>query len=326
MQLSEVVNIVSPELDLVEEEIENNIRSEIPLVYEISRYILGSGGKRIRPCILLLSCGACGLGDGAGRIRSAAALELIHTASLLHDDVVDRATLRRGKTSANVVWGNDASVLVGDFMLAKALNLINSCGNIELIDSVTRAAEKLAEGQVLEVMSSHRLTDFTEELCFEVIEHKTASLIESCGEVGAILSGAGLEARRALGSYAKNLGIAFQITDDALDYSADEREFGKTVGQDLQERKMTLPLVYSIRRAQGEERDRALSIFASEELGADDLDFVFNVVARYGGVEECIRVAREYADKAKASVSSLPESQYKEALLGLSDFIKKRRR
>jgi len=302
MKLSEIISVIASDLDCIETEIENNIRSEIPLVYEISQYILGSGGKRIRPCVLLLSYGASGAEEGTEKIRSAAALEMIHTASLLHDDVVDDASLRRGKTAAKVVWGNDASVLVGDFLLAKALNLINSCGDIALIDSVTRAAERLAEGQVLEVMTSNKLIDYTEALCFNIIEYKTASLIESCGEVGAILAGASSGVRKALGNYGKNLGIAFQIMDDALDYSADEQEFGKTVGQDLQERKITLPLMYALNRARDNEKKRVLRALESDgEMNAEDFRFVFELVGRYGGVIECIKAASDYAEKAKSS-------------------------
>ena len=191
--------------------------------------------------MLLLSSGACGLKDGKERIYSAAALELIHTATLLHDDVVDEAKLRRGKTASNVVWGNKATVLVGDFMLAKALGLIQSCGSLELIKAVTDAAAKLAEGQVLEVMSAKNMLEVSEEVCFGIIENKTASLIESCGSVGAILAGADEAVKRSFGQYGFNIGVAFQLVDDALDYSSSEKEFGKGVGQDLIEGKMTLP-------------------------------------------------------------------------------------
>src|SRR3990170_8210665 len=223
MEFSDILSIINPELEEVERELEANIKSPVPLVYEISKYLLGSGGKRLRPSVLLLSSGACGLMDGKERIYSAAALELIHTATLLHDDVVDEARLRRGKTASNVVWGNKATVLVGDFMLAKALGLIQSCGNLELIKAVTDAAAKLAEGQVLEVMSGQSMIELSEKVCFDIIEHKTASLIESCGKVGAIIAGAREDVKEAIGNYGLNLGIAFQLVDDALDYSSKEK-------------------------------------------------------------------------------------------------------
>lgn len=184
MKYSEIFELIAPDLDKVEREIEESIKSPVPLVYEISSYLLGSGGKRLRPSILLLSGGACGLLDGRERIKSAAAIELIHTATLLHDDVVDEAEMRRGKASSNIVWKNKPTVLVGDFMLSKALGLIQSCGNLELIKAVTDASAKLAEGQVLEVMSESKMIDVSEENCFSIIELKTAALIESCGKIG----------------------------------------------------------------------------------------------------------------------------------------------
>jgi len=188
MAISDILNLVSSDLIEVEKVLDEHVQSPIALVYEISKYLLGSGGKRLRPSVLLLTSGACGNVEGKKRIYSAASLELIHTASLLHDDVVDEASLRRGKTSSNMIWGNKPTVLVGDFMLARALNLMQSCGELELIDSITEAASRLAEGQVLEVLNSQRMIDFTEEVCFGIIENKTASLIESCGRVGAILA------------------------------------------------------------------------------------------------------------------------------------------
>ena len=179
MELSDIVSVIASDLEEVEKELEESIKSTVPLVYEISRYILGSGGKRLRPTVLLLASGACGQTNGKKRIRSAVALELIHTATLLHDDVVDGANLRRGKTASNVIWGNKASILVGDFMLARALGLIHSCGNLELIGVVTDAAAKMAEGQIIEVMSAKNMVEFSERVCFDIIHNKTASLIES---------------------------------------------------------------------------------------------------------------------------------------------------
>ncbi|MEM4658260.1 MAG: polyprenyl synthetase family protein [Candidatus Methanosuratincola sp.] len=325
MQLTHATGIISAELEEVEKVLEENTASEIPLVEEISQYLLGSGGKRIRPCVLLLASGACGLRNGKERILSAAAVELIHTASLLHDDVVDEAKLRRGRTSPNIVWGNKASVLVGDFMLARALELLNACGMLELFRSVTRSSARLAEGQVLEVMSSTRLIDYTEELYLTIVERKTASLIECSGEAGAILAGAPAAFGAALRQYGLNLGIAFQITDDALDYSANEEEFGKAIGQDLGEGKITLPLLYSLRQASQGEREAVKGIIESGAIGKEEIDYVFNIVERYNGVARCLKTAERYAEAAKKSLSSLPESPYLESLASIADFVKERR-
>lgn len=326
MGFSDILSVINTELEEVERELEANIKSPVPLVYEISKYLLGSGGKRVRPAVLLLAGGACGLTDGRERIYSAAALELIHTATLLHDDVVDDAELRRGNTAANVVWGNKPTVLVGDFMLARALSLIQSCGNLELIKAVTDAAAHLAEGQVLEVMSAKNMLEVSEEVCFGIIENKTASLIESCGRVGAILAGARDDVKRSAGQYGFNLGIAFQLVDDALDYSSTEKEFGKGVGQDLIEGKMTLPLFYSLKEASEGEKDRVKEILVKNDGFEDEeLLFVRGLVDNYAGVARTKDTAKDFIHKAKSAISPLPDSPYKSSLAMLADYVVDRR-
>jgi octaprenyl-diphosphate synthase len=326
MDFSNIVGVISADLEEVEKEIDDNINSPVPLVYQISKYLLGSGGKRIRPSVLILSSGACGLENGGNRITSAAALELIHTASLLHDDVVDDANLRRGRISSNRLWGNKASVLVGDFMLARALGLIQSCGNLELIRVVTDAAAKLAEGQVLEVMSGLNMIDVSEEVCFGIIENKTASLIESCGKVGAILAGATQEVKETIGEFCFNLGIAFQLVDDALDYSADENEIGKEVGHDLHEKKMTLPLAYALRDATHGEKSKVMNLLQNNHLNNEDLLVILDVVNKYNGVRQTKNAARIFANKAKKAILCLPDNNYKKSLDLLADYTVERRK
>jgi octaprenyl-diphosphate synthase len=263
--------------------------------------------------------------DGKERMYSAAALELIHTATLLHDDVVDGAALRRGKTASNVIWGNEASVLVGDFMLARALGLIQSCGNLELIKAVTDAAAKMAEGQVIEIMSEKKMIEVSEKVCFDVIENKTASLIEGCGRVGAILAGAPEDVKGMLGEYGLNLGIAFQLIDDALDYSAAEKEFGKAVGQDLIEGKMTLPLVYALKGASNREKSQVTEILQNDGFKREELDFIFRLVDKYKGVEKTKTAAKEFAGKAKEAILDLPANTCKRSLDLLADYVVERR-
>ncbi len=326
MDFSDILSVVSTDLEQIEQELETNIQSPIPLVYEISKYLLGSGGKRLRPAVLLLACGACGRTSGKERIFAASALELIHTATLLHDDVVDEAALRRGMPSSNIVWGNKPTVLVGDFMLARALGLIQACGDLELIKAVTDAAAKLAEGQVLEVMSSNSMVEMTEEICFGIIENKTASLLESCGTVGAILAGVNDELKSSLGEYGFNIGVAFQLTDDALDYSSTEEEFGKGVGQDLVEGKMTLPLYYSIESASPKEQSTINEILVSEqEFNEDELSFVRDIVQKYNGVKKTNDMAEKYVEMANSSIESLPGSVYKNSLNSLAEYIVERK-
>jgi octaprenyl-diphosphate synthase len=325
MELNEILSIISDDLEKVEQEIERNIQSPVPLVYEISKHLLGSGGKRIRPSILLLCSGTAGLSNGWKKIASAAAIELIHTASLFHDDVVDEASVRRGKPSSNLIWGNKPSVLVGDFLLSKALGLIQSCGNLELIKAVTDASSKLAEGQVLEVMSSTHMINVTEDVCFGIIENKTASLIESCAKVGALIAEKDEKTVKALSNYGLNIGIAFQLTDDALDYSSTEKEFGKQVGQDLLEGKMTLPLFYSIENASSIERKRAIEILKKEDFEDEELSFIYEIVRKYRGVDKTTESAKSFIVKAKDFISIMPVNEYNNSLIMLADFIVSRR-
>lgn len=326
MKLSEIIEVITPDLEQVEKELEENIGSFVSLVTDMSKYILGSGGKRLRPSVLLLSSGTCGLVDGKGRIASAVAIELIHTATLLHDDVVDDANIRRGKEASNIVWGSKASVLVGDFMLARALGLMASCGSLEVIKTITDAAAKLAEGQVFEVMVAKNMVEVSEEICFDIIRNKTASLIESCGQVGAILAGANGRIKEALGNYGFNLGIAFQLTDDALDYSATAEEFGKEIGQDLSERKMTLPLVYALREASTREKSRVVDILRNDGFRDEEFGFIMAVVEKYKGVQQTKKLAKEFADKAKYAISGFSDNRCKKSLDSLADYVAERKK
>ena len=321
MDYNDIFKLIASDLKEVEDVIEENIQSEVPLVYEISKYLLGSGGKRLRPSVLLLASGSCGLLKGNERIKAAAALELIHTATLLHDDVVDDAEVRRGKTSSNIVWDNKPSVLVGDFMLAKALGLIQECGNLELIKAVTDASAKLAEGQVLEVMSGKNMIEITEKICFAIMEFKTASLIESCGKIGGILACSDNGNVTALSDYGLNIGLAFQLIDDALDYSSTEDVFGKPVGQDILEGKMTLPLFYSIEKATKDEKTELKEILDKEDLEDEEVNMLRDLVEKYNGVEITKDVARKYVDFAKDSIGDIPSNQYKDSLSTLADFV-----
>lgn len=324
MELSDILEIISPELAEVEGELEETIKSQIPLVYEISRYLLNGGGKRIRPSVLLLSSGACGLPNGKKRISAAASLELIHTATLLHDDVVDQGEMRRGSPSSNVVWGNKPPVLVGDFMLAKALELIQNCGSIELVKVVTDASYKLAEGQILEVMNERSMIEVSEATCLSIIDRKTAALLEGCGRAGALLADTSNGAVEALSSYGRNIGMAFQLVDDALDYCSRESEFGKRTGQDLIEGKMTLPLYYSVEVAPGEVRAKVLSILEKDELESSEITEIREVVSDYDGVSLTRNAAKRFAADAKKSIENLAGSDYKKSLDRLAEYVVER--
>ncbi len=324
MRYSDIFSLVASDLEEVEQELDRNIQSPIPLVYEISKYLLKSGGKRIRPSILLLASGACGLLNGKERIYAAASLELIHTASLLHDDVVDDATLRRGKPSSNVVWGNKPTVLVGDFLLARALGLIQLCGNLDLIKAVTDASAKLAEGQVLEVMSGEQMANMTEDIYFSIIEYKTASLLESCGKIGALLAKNNNGYVEALSKYGLNIGIAFQLIDDSLDYTSTPNEIGKQVGQDLLEGKMTLPLIHTLLNLPPKLRNECIEKINNEKLSESDVKKIVKMVDEFGGITYTQKMAKLYAAKAKDTIKPLPENPYKESLYLLADYVVER--
>ncbi len=321
MEFSDIVEIIQPSLEETERKIDEYIRSDIPLVYEIAGYLLG-GGKRIRPSLVLLSSAACGLTEGKDRIAAAAGIELFHAGTLFHDDVVDQAEFRRGNASSNMVWGNKPTVLVGDFMLARGLELIYSCGSLELLRVVSRASSRLAEGHVLEIMSERKMVEISEDFCFSVIDHKTAALIECSTETGALLANTSNGTVNALSDYGHNIGIAFQLIDDALDYCSEENKFGKKTGQDLAERKMTLPLYYSIETAPEDVRRRVIETLDKEEnLDSSEIAEIADIVDCYRGVDLTRQRAKEFVTNAKKSLDAIVESNYKKRLYQLADYV-----
>ncbi|MCY3973010.1 MAG: polyprenyl synthetase family protein [Candidatus Dadabacteria bacterium] len=320
--------IISEEMRLVEEEIARNCVSGADLVNSVSSYIAGGGGKRLRPSVLLLSSGLCGLEEGDGRIACAAAVELTHIASLLHDDVVDNASMRRGRKSSNAVWGNKSPVLTGDMLLIRAMNLILSCGDMKLAGVYCAAAERMIEGEAFEVMGGKEMLEMDESSCMRIITEKTASLIECCAVMGAMLAGEANGRAEALAGYGLNLGIAFQLADDALDYCSTTEELGKDCGLDIENARMTLPLLKAISNAPS----RVRADFEKELRRAVTADFTMpgfaapikRFVADYGGVEDTFERAKSHIAKAKKAISSFPSGNYKDSLLTLADFAAER--
>ncbi len=316
--------LISEDLRLVEEELEKNCDSPVELSRSISSYILRSGGKRLRPSVLLLSSGLCGLKEGRERIVCAAALELTHIASLLHDDVIDNASMRRGRSSSNSVWGNSCSVIAGDSLLINALNIILSCEDLRLAKIYCAAAKRVIDGVMTEIMGEKNLMNMDENTCMHIVEEKTASLIECCAVMGAILAGSANGRTEALGGYGRNLGIAFQLTDDALDYCASSEQIGKDTGLDIQGAKMTLPLLKAISNAPLKVRadfEKRLHDFVPED---GDTAPVKRFVADYRGVEDTFETAKEHVAKAKKAISFFPNDGYKQSLLTLADFAAER--
>ena len=324
MDIEAVYGMVSEDLQTVEREIIRNIQSDVSLIPTIGKYILDSGGKRFRPLILILSARACGY-TGKATIDLACILEFIHTATLLHDDVVDDAKLRRGNHSANAIWGNQASILIGDFFFAQSFSLISQTQNWRLLGVLTDATTKLAKGEILDLVKER---DFgcTEDDYLALVTHKTASLIEAASHVGAILGGVERERELAMKQYGYNIGVAYQYMDDTLDYVATEAEFGKTIGKDLSEGKITLPLIHTLQNSTHKDRELIISTLENEESTEQELATVVELIKRYQGLEYSMEKARSHSRAAKQVLEGLTASPEKQALLAVADYVVSRRR
>ena len=310
--------LIGEDLKLVELQFRKDLKSEVPLISKVGEYVLSSGGKRIRPALLLLSARLCGY-TGPRSVPLASVIEFIHTATLLHDDVVDNAHLRRGNASANTLWGNEASVLVGDFLFSKSFSLLVADGDLNILRILPGATTIIAEGEVLQLICTSDL-EITEARYVEVIESKTAILISAACRAGAILGGATPEQEEALGRFGMNLGIAFQLMDDTLDYIASEEQFGKSIGHDLEEGKITLPLIRTLSLCSAEERADIAAIVDKELFDLDEFARVLGYVQRYGGIEYTIDAARQLINQGKEHLACFPQSPVKEALIELANY------
>lgn len=318
MTLEEIKQLLSDELQLNDREIINHLQSDVVLINQIGHHIIQSGGKRLRPLITILSAKALGY-LGNLHILAATIIEFIHTATLLHDDVVDNSYKRRGKDTANALFGNSVSVLTGDFLYSRAFELMVKLNRMEVMEILSSATNKIAEGEVMQLMNCHN-PDVTEANYFNVIYCKTAKLFEASCHIAAIISD--YHTPQALINYGKNLGIAFQLTDDVLDYTASEEALGKNLGDDLAEGKPTLPLIYARSQAKDHEIaliDQAITTGAIEEMAA-----ITNLIRCHDGIEYTLNHATMYAQKAKDALIDLPQSPYKNALLALADLAVQR--
>lgn len=296
--------------------IRKKLHSHVALVRQVSEYIINSGGKRLRPALVVLSAGAFGY-TGKHHHNLAAIVEFIHTATLLHDDVVDESDLRRNKETANALFGNAASVLVGDFLYSRAFQMMVEVNNMRVMQVLADATNTIAEGEVLQLLNCHD-PDVEEENYLRVIRFKTAKLFEAATRLGAIIGNATPEEERALAIYGMHLGTAFQLIDDVLDYSSDNQDTGKNLGDDLAEGKPTLPLIYAIRAGTNEQATTIRK--AIEEGGKDGFQPVLQIIQQTAALDYAKQRAQTEADTATAAITSLPESEYKEFLLQLADF------
>jgi len=311
--------LIGEDLKNVELQFKKDLQSDVPLIRKVGEYVLSSGGKRIRPALLLLSAKLCGY-HGDRDVPLGSVIEFIHTATLLHDDVVDSANLRRGIASANTLWGNEASVLVGDFLFSKSFSLMVADGDLSILKVLSAATTIIAEGEVLQLICTSDM-EMTEDRYIEVVKCKTAILLSAACQAGAILGKASPEQEDALRDFGLRLGIAFQLMDDTLDYVATEKQFGKTIGHDLEEGKITLPLIHTLKQCTANEREQIGDIVEKEELDKSDFQTVFNLVDRYGGIDYTISRARQYILDAKDLLAAFPVSTGKDALLSLSDYV-----
>jgi octaprenyl-diphosphate synthase len=318
--LTDLLSLIEPDMRQVDAVIGQRLSSDVPMVGQISQYIISAGGKRLRPVLLLLMAGALGLQD-VRKHQLAAVVEFIHTATLLHDDVVDESTLRRGRATANEVFGNAASVLVGDFLYSRAFQMMVECGSMRVMEVLAEATNVIAEGEVLQLMNMHDAT-LNEEGYLRVIRSKTAKLFEASARLPAILLGAPPAIEQACATYGQALGTAFQVIDDVLDYDGDVQAMGKNLGDDLREGKATLPLIVAMQRAAP--KDAQLIRDAIESGGQGQLDAIVRIVRETGSLETTRALAALEAQRAAESVALLPQGAYKDALLQLtSESIKR---
>jgi octaprenyl-diphosphate synthase len=311
-----IIQTIAPDMDAVNVVIRQRLHSDVPLVNQIAEYIISAGGKRIRPVLVLLMANAYSY-QGVAHHELAAVVEFIHTATLLHDDVVDESSLRRGRATANALFGNAASVLVGDFLYSRAFQMMVSLDSMRVMSILSDATNVIAEGEVLQLLNMHD-PDVTEERYLQVIRSKTAKLFEAAAELGALVSGANDDQIAAAGEYGRSLGTAFQLIDDVLDYTGDAAEIGKNVGDDLREGKPTLPLIWLMKYGTAEQRDLVRSCI--ENGDEQHFDAILSAITNSGALDYTRRAAEEAGERALNAVQDLPESVYKTALLQLARF------
>lgn len=314
MDFNTITATVAADFEEVNQLILKQLQSNVPLVDKVGRHIIDSGGKRLRPLISLLSARACGY-EGDKHIQIAAVVEFLHTATLLHDDVVDESNLRRGKATANAVWGNASSVLVGDFLISRSFQMVVAIKNIRIMEILSDATNIIAEGEVLQLINCND-PKTTEEAYMEVIHHKTAKMFEAAAQSGAVLAGRPENEELALATYAIHLGSAFQLIDDLLDYTGNSDEMGKNVGDDLAEGKPTLPLIYAIKH--GTKEQSLMISRAIKTGGLDHLNEITQAVQQSGALNYTIERANSEANRAISALECIPTSIYKEALINLA--------
>ena len=314
--LDAALSLASADMAQVNQTIQTRLDSDIALIKTLGAYIIKSGGKRMRPLILLLSARSCDY-DGVDHITLAAVIEFIHTATLLHDDVVDASALRRGQPTANDVWGNEASVLVGDFLYSRAFEMMVETDRMEVMRILASTTNAIAEGEVLQLLNAHS-PDTSEQVYFDTIHRKTAKLFEAAAWLGGVVGAQDNQVCRALADYGVHLGTAFQLVDDVMDYVSDSDQMGKDVGDDLAEGKPTLPLIHAMRSGNDKQRNTVRA--AIEEGDRERIQDILIIVQQTGAIDYTMEQARHQAMMAERALDCLPPSQYRAALENLARF------
>lgn len=320
IEIKSIIDLVSQDMQQVNQTIQTNLNSDVALINQLGAYIVQAGGKRLRPVALLLAAKATNPEQTAintDQTLLAAIVEFIHTATLLHDDVVDESEMRRGRDTANEVFGNAASVLVGDYLYSRAFQMMVEVGSMRVMEILSRTTNRIAEGEVMQLINCGA-ADTTEQQYMDTIQSKTAILFEAATQLGAVVTNQASPVEKAMADYGLHLGTAFQLVDDILDYTADSEAMGKNVGDDLAEGKPTLPLINAIERSEGD--DKILLENAITDASRDNLGAVLNIIEKTGSLAYTARIAREQAALAQQALTVLPESGYKDALMALAQF------
>jgi len=323
MLIHDVFSAYKDDLQQVEKYINDNVHSEIKLIPEVAQYLISSGGKRFRPLLLLICARLCGY-QGENRFPMATVMEFIHTATLLHDDVIDQAFIRRGKTSANQIYGNAISILVGNFLCFKSYTLMTGIGNLDILRLISEMGDIMSEGEVFQLSKCGDI-NLSEQEYFNIIEKKTAVLISASCASGAILSSASREKINALKQFGRNAGMAFQITDDILDYMAEGEDFGKSIGKDLEEGKITLPLIFAIKQSTNEEKNKIKGIITSQKRSKKAAREILMLIKKYKGIDYSFQIASGYISEAKSQLNIFKESTEKDHLNTVADYILSRK-
>ena len=316
---SNLLTSVEDKLVLVEEKISSKLTSKVELINNMADYHLKTGGKRLRALLTLESAKLCGYRKGGRDINLAACVELIHAATLMHDDVIDNAEIRRGKKTLNTIWGNQSSILVGDYLLSRCFEMMVEDGNLEVLKLLSSTSSEIAQGEILQLQHKGEI-DMLEETYLKIISSKTASLFAAATKVGAILADRNLKYKEALEFYGKNLGLTFQIADDTLDYNSELMSFGKKIGNDFFEGKITLPIILLYQKISNLDKVKLKSFFDKKERGNDELDYVLDLIKKNNIIDDCYKKADHFINLAFNSLSVFEESKEKEILKNLTSF------